>query len=504
MKIRTLLVCSLLLSSIGNAYAVTYDLPPIKGDTVIAQYPNEDSHLITVTREDYPEVPNTENVTLLDVAKRFGLGQEEVVRLNSSDLRWLVLPCQSCPDTHGGFQPPVNNKQSETVRIPNKRILPDSPHNGITLNIAEFRMYYYPPNTGKVYSFAHGIGRQDWKTPLGKTRITRKIKNPTWTPPASIRREHAAEGDPLPAVVPAGPHNPLGTRALYLALPGEYRIHGTDVDKIYGIGMQITHGCVRMYPTDIEELYDLIAEGTAVYMVKQPIKVGWLNNVLYIEAHPDLEGENMGKERRYQVALDLMRKHNGGELPEFDQKALNDALEKLDGEPVALYERLPPMDGGTVSVPDDMPVLPSTINTEPLAPETQPQPSSPEPVTKVTPKSAPTTNIKVAIKPAPKTNAKVAAKPVPKTNTKLAVKPVPKTDTKVAAKPVPKTVTKVAAKPAPKTVAKIAVKPAPKATTKTKAVVKPETKTAPKTASKVSIKPPATISAVEHSPLALA
>jgi len=516
MKIRTLLVCSLLLSSIGNAYAVTYDLPPMKGDTVIAQYPNEDSHLITVTREDYPEIPNTENVTLLDVAKRFDLGQEEVVRLNSSDLRWLVLPCQSCPDTHGGFQPPVNNKQSETVRIPNKRILPDSPHNGVTLNISEFRMYYYPPNSGKVYSFPHGIGRQDWKTPLGQTKITRKIKNPVWNPPESIRREHAAEGDPLPATVPAGPHNPLGTRALYLALPGEYRIHGTDVDKIYGIGMQITHGCVRMYPTDIEELYDLIAEGTTVYMVKQPIKVGWLNNVLYIEAHPDLEGENMGKERRYQVALDLIRKHNGGELPEFDQKALNDALEKLDGEPVALYERLPPMDGVTETVPDAMPVLPSTINTEPLAPETStPQSSSPEPVSKVTPKIAPKTDIKVAIKPAPKAaNTKVAVKPVPKTDTKIAVKPVPKADTKVAVKATPKTGIKVAVKPtsktdtkvavkaAPKTGIKVAVKPAPKIDTEVAA--KPDVKTAPKTTAKSTIKPPATISAIEYSQLALA
>jgi len=506
MKIRTLLAYSLLLSSVGTAYSTTYNLPPMKGDTVIAHYPNEDSHLITVTRADYPEIPETENITLLDIAKRYGLGQEEVVRLNSSDLRWLVLPCQQCPDTHGGFQPPVNNKQSETVRIPNKRILPDSPHNGVTLNISEFRMYYYPPNTGKVYSFAHGIGRQDWKTPLGQTKITRKIKNPVWNPPESIRREHAAEGDPLPATVPAGPHNPLGTRALYLALPGEYRIHGTDVDKIYGIGMQITHGCVRMYPTDIEELYDLINVGTPVYMVKQPIKVGWLNNVLYVEAHPDLEGENMGKERRYQVALDLIRKRNGGELPEFDQKALNDALEKLDGEPVALYERLPSMDGQQEAMPSTEPTLPPAINDEPLTP-----PPPPEPVSKLAPKAtavkvavkpASKADTKVAVKAAPKADTKVAAKPAPKVDTKVAAKPAPKADTKVAAKPAPKADTKVAVKPAPKADTKVAVKPAPKADSKiaakpapapkavTKAAVKPEAKTA----SKFTIKPPATIS----------
>lgn len=499
MKIRTLLACSLLSLFIGNAYATAYNLPTMKGDTVIALYPEKDSHLITVTREDYPEVPNTENVTLLDIAKRFDLGQEEVVRLNSSDLRWLVLPCLSCPDGKGGFEPPINNKQSETVRVPNKRVLPDTPHNGITLNIAEFRMYYYPPNSGKVYSFPHGIGRQDWKTPLGKTHIQRKVKNPVWNPPESIRREHAAEGDPLPAVVPAGPHNPLGTRALYLALPGEYRIHGTDVDKIYGIGMQITHGCVRMYPSNIEELFDMVAVGTPVYMVKQPIKVGWLNNVLHIEAHPDLEGENMGKDQRYQVALNLIRKANGGELPEFDQKALNDALEKLDGEPTALYERLPPIGGGTEFVPTEVPdasqTLPPTINTEPLPADdpTLPEPQAVEPQTKATPKAItkPGTQIaikgivkpvtKVAVKPAPKTVTKVAAKPVPKAV--IAVKPVPKAVAKVVVKPTPKTAAKVVAKPVPKSNAKVAIKPAAKS----------ESKVLPKTAAKFAPKPLASL-----------
>jgi L,D-transpeptidase ErfK/SrfK len=474
MKIRTLLACSLLLSPIGKAYATNYNLPTIKGDTVIAQFPNEDSHLVAVTREDYPEVTPDLPITLLDVAKRYHLGQEEVVRLNPTVDRWLVLPA-----TQSKMDIKIETKQSQDVRIPNKRILPDTPHNGVTLNIAEFRMYYYPPNTGQVMTFAHGIGRQDWKTPLGQTKIIRKIKNPVWNPPETIRREHAADGDPLPAVVPAGPHNPLGTRALYLALPGEYRIHGTDIDKVYGIGMQITHGCVRMYPQDVEELYEVVGVGTPVYMVKQPIKVGWLNNVLYIEAHPDLEGENMGKERRYQVALELIRKHNRGELPEFDQKALNDALEKLDGEPVPLYERLPPMEGEVEAMPASEPTLPPAINAEPLSP-------SPEPVSKITPKS---TAIKVAIKPAPKADSKVAVKAAPKTDTKVAAKPAPKTGTKVAAKPAPKADTKVAAKPAPKTV--------------TKTATKPDVKTAPRTASKFTIKPPATLSAVDHAPLAL-
>jgi L,D-transpeptidase ErfK/SrfK len=299
----------------GDVVATTYQLPGNPGDTVLEQFPDGDATATVL-----------EDETLLDMALRYTLGQTEIIKLNPKMDRWLI-------------------KKGQVVRLPNRRVLPDTPHNGITLNISEFRMYYYPPDQkGVVMSFAHGIGRQDWKTPLGKTTVIRKVKDPAWHPPESIRKEHAENGDPLPEVVPPGPHNPLGTRALYLDLPGEYRIHGTDVDKIYGIGMQITHGCVRMYPEDVESLYDVVPLKTSVYIVKQPIKVGWLDNELYLEAHPDLEGEEMGQEQRYAVALQLIQKATGEEAPEFDQKALNQALKDLDGEPVAIYERVPLME----------------------------------------------------------------------------------------------------------------------------------------------------------------
>ena len=306
------LISVILFSSSGYMWATPYQLPENPGDTVISL--TQDDNLTTTVIQDE---------TLLDVALRYTLGQTEIVRLNPKLDRWLI-------------------KKGTVVRLPNRRILPDTPHKGVTLNISEFRMYFYPPgDKGMVYSFAHGIGRQDWKTPMGQTSVVRKVKDPTWNPPESIRREHAANGDPLPPVVAAGPHNPLGTRALYLNLPGEYRIHGTDIDKIYGIGMQITHGCVRMYPDDVEALYDMIPVGTPVFLVKQPIKVGWLDNVLYVEAHPDLEGEEMSTEQRYQVALNLIRKATKEDEPDIDQKALNTALKLLDGEPVAIYERAP-------------------------------------------------------------------------------------------------------------------------------------------------------------------
>ncbi len=351
MNIRALLSFTILLSVIsGHANATTYAMPENSKDTVITQYPDG----MALTRAD-------ENETLLDVARRFLLGQTEIVRLNPDVDRWLV-------------------RKGEIVRLSNMRILPDSPHNGITLNISEYRMYYYPPTKKgevprQVMSYAHGVGRQDWKTPLGKTKVARKIMNPSWHPPESIRREHAANGDPLPVIVPPGPHNPLGTRALYLDLPGEYRIHGTDIDKINGIGMQITHGCVRMYPKDVEELYDLVAVGTPVYIVKQPIKVGWLDNVLYVEAHPDLEGEETTLDQRFAVALRLIEKaNNNQELPDFDQQALNKALKEQTGDPVAIYERVMPLEEASAAASE--PVQSTTPVSAPApAPVSAPKPA---------------------------------------------------------------------------------------------------------------------------------
>ena len=310
MKTPHFFAISALLFLSQSSFAVVYNVPANSRDNVVAEYPNE----IAVTRPKQSE-------TLLDVARRFSLGQTEIVRLNQSLDRWLIKP-------------------NDVITLPNKRILPDSPRNGITLNIAEYRMYYYPQNSSKVYSFAHGVGRQDWKTPLGKTSIQKKVKDPVWRPPESIRREHAAQGDPLPEVVPAGIHNPLGAYALYLNLPGDYRIHGTDIDKIYGIGMQITHGCVRMYPEDIDQLYHMVEVGTPVYIVKQPIKVGWLNNVLYVESHPDLEGEETTLEERIATSVALIEKMNNVQFSDIDQSALHDALEKQTGNPTAIYEHV--------------------------------------------------------------------------------------------------------------------------------------------------------------------
>ena len=177
--------------------------------------------------------------------------------------------------------------------IPTAYVLPDVKRTGIVINIPEMRLFYFPAkgseNAGKVFTFPIGIGRQGWGTPLGETRISQRIPNPTWTPPASIKKEHAEKGDPLPDVVEAGPNNPLGQYALRLALPS-YLIHGTN--KPAGIGMKVSHGCIRLFPADIEKLFSMAEVGMPVNIVSQPYKIGWDEDHLVMEAHPpDADGD---------------------------------------------------------------------------------------------------------------------------------------------------------------------------------------------------------------------
>jgi L,D-transpeptidase ErfK/SrfK len=214
-----------------------------------------------------------EKDTLLDVARRHGLGYEEITNANPGVDAWLP-------------------GAGTDVLVPKRRLLPRAPREGIVINLPEHRLYWYPPaapgETPTVWTFPVSIGKMDWNTPLGSTRIVSKIKDPTWTPPKSVREEHARRGDILPAVVPAGPDNPLGRYAMRLGIPGgAYLIHGTN--RPAGVGMQVTHGCMRLYPEDIEKLFGLVTVNTPVMIVNQPYKWGWHDGELMIEVHPPLQ-----------------------------------------------------------------------------------------------------------------------------------------------------------------------------------------------------------------------
>jgi L,D-transpeptidase ErfK/SrfK len=255
-----LLLGLLMTFSAGAASAQTYELPPA-GDDLVGQ--------VKVVKARHRD-------TLSDIARMFHLGYEEIVRANPRVDPWL---------------PGAGTR----VILPMQHILPDAPREGLVLNLPEMRLYYFPkPSRGKpptVVTFPVSIGRMDWATPLGLTRVTAKITNPAWYPPASIRAEHEQEGRSLPLEVPAGPDNPLGQYALQLGRPG-YLIHGTD--RPYGVGMRVTHGCIRLYPEDIQRLFDEVPVGTPVRIVNQPYKTGWHSGVLYFEAQSPLE-ENLAE-----------------------------------------------------------------------------------------------------------------------------------------------------------------------------------------------------------------
>jgi L,D-transpeptidase ErfK/SrfK len=211
--------------------------------------------------------------TLLDVARTNGLGYEEIINANPGVDAWL---------------PGVGT----AIVLPKRRLLPQAPRAGIVINLPEHRLYWFPPARAGaqpvVWTFPVSIGKMDWKTPLGSTRIIDKIKDPTWTPPPSVREEHARRGDLLPAIVPAGPDNPLGRFAMRLGIPGgAYLIHGTN--RPAGVGMQVTHGCMRLYPEDIERLFQMVPVNTPVMIVNQPYKWGWHDGELLIEVHPPLQ-----------------------------------------------------------------------------------------------------------------------------------------------------------------------------------------------------------------------
>jgi len=255
--------------------------------------------------------------TLLDIARRHDLGQDEIVLANPLVDRWL----------------PADGAE---VTLPTAYILPHAARRGLVLNVPEMRLYYYQPRArGRaeaVYTYPVSIGRMDWSTPLGKTKIVEKTKNPSWRPPESILAEHATDGEILPELVPPGPDNPLGKFAMRLGLPG-YLIHGTN--KPFGVGMRVTHGCVRMYPEDIESLYAMVSVGTPVTIVNQPIKLGWRGDLLYVEIHPPLEEEKPEHGLRTRV-LQLIRAESGKRRVVLDDAAVNAALELRNGIPTPI------------------------------------------------------------------------------------------------------------------------------------------------------------------------
>lgn len=208
------------------------------------------------------------NETLDEVGRRFDVGLYEMARANPHvDMRDLV---------------PAHAQ----LVIPSQYILPHVPREGIVINLAEYRLYYFPRNENVVLTFPVGIGRKGWNTPLGTTKIVAKEVNPKWRPTESLRAEAEKYGDFLPDEVPSSPYNPLGKHSLRLGWP-TFLIHGTNRND--GIGVRVSAGCIRMFPDDIEQLFHLVPVGTPVRVINEPVKVGKQDGALVVQIHPFLK-----------------------------------------------------------------------------------------------------------------------------------------------------------------------------------------------------------------------
>ena len=212
--------------------------------------------------------------TFADIARRFNVGYAELLRANPGVDPWLP-------------------GEGTEILLPTEFVLPYAPREGLVLNLAQMRLYYFPkrakdaPKDGPVEVVTHpiGIGKVGWATPEGDTQVVSHVKDPTWTPPVSVRREHEKEGDILPARVPPGPENPLGRHMMRLGWPS-YLIHGTN--KPPAVGMRASAGCIRLYPEDIAQVYELVPDGTKVTVVNQPYLLGWRGDELLLQAYEPL------------------------------------------------------------------------------------------------------------------------------------------------------------------------------------------------------------------------
>ncbi|MEO8627446.1 MAG: L,D-transpeptidase family protein [Betaproteobacteria bacterium] len=324
-KLKIAVLAGALVLKCAASEAETYPLPPA-GDDVIGVIRK------LVTREQD---------TLLDIGRRFGLGYGEITAANPGVDPWL--PGEG---TH--------------VVVPTQFILPPGPRRGLVLNISQLRLFYFPiakpGQAARVMTFAIGIGTDYARTPLGQTRIIRKAADPIWRPSQDIREEHAAEGHWLEAEVKAGPLNPLGKYALYLAMPGSYLIHGTN--KPWGVGMRVSHGCIRMYPEGIESLYSQVPVGTAVRIIDEPYLFGWRARQPYLQVFP--RAETAQATTLTPAVKTILERLPYTHAPDWDR--IMTALSEQRGLPM-------PIALGTPALSDLLETAPEVVETAPALPD---------------------------------------------------------------------------------------------------------------------------------------
>jgi L,D-transpeptidase ErfK/SrfK len=316
--------CSFLMPPRDTAAPVVREAPPAPNPAAPRLAAVETRHfelaegqeLVGETQVLFARYENTFSA----IGRQYNLGYEELRQANPTVDQWL--PGEATP-----------------VYLPTQTILPDAPREGIVINIPAMRLFYFATEKSadptvkvtKVTTHPIGIGTEGWATPVGEATVTGKARDPVWYVPASIRKEHAERGDPLPSKVPPGPDNPLGRHVMTLSLPG-YLIHGTN--KPAGVGMRSSHGCVRLYPEDVEALFGRVTKGTRVLFVNQPVLAGWRDGALYLEVHPALAEESRDLAAEAEQALAAALKRAGDVAPvEIDRAAVAQIVAEQRGIP---------------------------------------------------------------------------------------------------------------------------------------------------------------------------
>jgi L,D-transpeptidase ErfK/SrfK len=289
------------LFAASSAVALELPLPP-PGEDIVGQ--------VQVVKAKYED-------TFADLGVANDLGYLEMIAANPGVDAWLP-------------------GEGTEIILPTRFILPPGPREGIVINLAEYRMYYFPKGQNVVHTYPLGIGREGWSSPVTDTRITAKTPNPGWSPPKSILEEHAADGDPLPSYVPPGPNNPLGPYKMTLSVPG-YLIHGTN--KKFGIGMRVSHGCFRMLNQNVLQLAEMVPVGTTVRILNEPYKFGRSNGKIYLEAHTPLEDAEATSvvDKHTAVINALLKREELGDL-RLDWKMVREVVAAEDGLPVEIAE----------------------------------------------------------------------------------------------------------------------------------------------------------------------
>ena len=299
MRLLKVATSSLVLwgSVITSALAVQYSMPT-KGNDLVGRM-----QIIKASYED----------TFADYGDRYSLGYSQLIAANPGVDAWIP-------------------GKGTDVLLPTRYILPDTPNSGVVINLPEYRLYYFPKGKNVVYTFPLGIGREGWSSPLGNTKIVGKVKDPTWSPPASIRKEHIEDGKPpLPAIVPAGPDNPLGPFKMQLGFSG-YLIHGSN--EHFGVGTRTSHGCFRMLNPDVTLLFSMLPMGTNVNIVTQPYKIGIEDGKIYFESHEPLQEHPAPDLNTFINAF--LKKHGNNPNYVIDRSLAQLVADNHDGIPVQI------------------------------------------------------------------------------------------------------------------------------------------------------------------------